>query len=179
MPLIRKGPAVQPGLSGRKQLFHLLFLLLDHSAYHLSADGAGFSGSQIAVIAFLQVYTQLGSNLSLETVHSSLRFRYLNSIRSVGTCHFAFTSVNCVSFSLRRFVRRFVCKISGRLQPLKPSAYPVGDQGGVSARSFVSVAYLGVIICISVRFIRCLRWKFLPEGRRIVFVCEWEVNVVQ
>ena len=34
-------------------LFHGFFLLLDHSANHLAADGAGFLGSQVTIVAFL------------------------------------------------------------------------------------------------------------------------------
>ena len=37
---------------------------------HLAADGTGLTGSQVAVIAVLQVDTDLGSGLHLELVHS-------------------------------------------------------------------------------------------------------------
>ena len=38
----------------KRTLFvHFLFLLLDHSADHFAADGTGFLGSKVAVIAFL------------------------------------------------------------------------------------------------------------------------------
>ena len=38
--------------------------------YHLAADGAGLTGGQVAVVAFLQVDADLSGSLHLELVHS-------------------------------------------------------------------------------------------------------------
>ena len=40
-------------------LLHPLLVGLNHFLDHLAADGAGFPGSQIAVVAVLQVHTDL------------------------------------------------------------------------------------------------------------------------
>ena len=38
--------------------------------YHLAADAASLAGGQVAVVAFLQVDTDLGGSLHLKLVHS-------------------------------------------------------------------------------------------------------------
>ncbi len=75
-------------------LLHLLFLLLDHTTNHLAADGTSLAGSQITVVALLQVNTKLGCNLSLKTIHCCLCLRHFYSIRSV-TGH-SFSPPYCV-----------------------------------------------------------------------------------
>ena len=40
-----------------------------HLLDHLAADGAGFAGSQVAVVALLEVDADFGSGLHLELVH--------------------------------------------------------------------------------------------------------------
>lgn len=68
-------------------LFHGFFLLLDHSANHLAADGAGFLGSQVTIVAFLLVDAQLGRNLSFEAFQCGLRLRNFHSV--------GFTRIRC------------------------------------------------------------------------------------
>ena len=50
-------------------LFHGFFLLLDHSANHLAADGSGLGACQVAVIALLQVNAHLVGGLHLKLIH--------------------------------------------------------------------------------------------------------------
>jgi len=50
----------------------ILFVLLDHLANHFAADRTGLLGSQIAVIAFLQVDANLAGGLHLELLHGFL-----------------------------------------------------------------------------------------------------------
>ena len=38
---------------------HILLVGLDHLLDHLAADGAGFAGGQVAVVALLQVHADL------------------------------------------------------------------------------------------------------------------------
>ena len=40
-------------------LLHALLVGLNHFLDHLAADGAGFAGGQVAVVAFLQVHANL------------------------------------------------------------------------------------------------------------------------
>ena len=37
---------------------------------HLAADGAGFTGGQVAVVALLQVYADFAGGFHLEIIHS-------------------------------------------------------------------------------------------------------------
>ena len=46
------------GLSAWR-LLQILLVSLDHLLDHLAADGAGFAGGQIAVVALLEVYADL------------------------------------------------------------------------------------------------------------------------
>ena len=46
-----------------------------HFLDHLSADRTRLTGSQVAVVALLQVDADLGCRLHLKTVHCSARFR--------------------------------------------------------------------------------------------------------
>ena len=46
-----------------------------HVLDHLAADGAGFAGGQVAVIAVLQVDADLGGGFHLELVHGFTGFR--------------------------------------------------------------------------------------------------------
>ena len=41
------------------QLLKPLLVSLDHFLDHLAADGAGFAGGQVAVVAFLEVHADL------------------------------------------------------------------------------------------------------------------------
>ena len=52
-----------------RNLLQTLLVSLDHLLDHLAADGAGFAGSQVTVVAVGQVDAHLGSCLHLELVH--------------------------------------------------------------------------------------------------------------
>ena len=54
-------------LSDRK-LFHALLVSFDHLLDHLSADGTGLAGGQIAVVALLEIDAHLGGGLHLKAV---------------------------------------------------------------------------------------------------------------
>ena len=55
------------------QLFlHVVFGISDHALHHFAADGAGLTGSQVSVVALLQVYVQGVRNFHLERVHRLL-----------------------------------------------------------------------------------------------------------
>ena len=51
---------------------------------HLAAHGAGFTGSQVTVVAALQIYANFARSLHLETVHS---FTSLGNIDLVVVLH--------------------------------------------------------------------------------------------
>ena len=55
---------------------------------HLAAHGAGFTGSQVTVVAALQIYANFARSLHLETVHS---FTSLGNIDLVVVLHMNFT----------------------------------------------------------------------------------------
>ena len=61
-------------------LLQALLVGLDHFLDHLAADGAGFPGGQVAVVAVLQVHTDLGSCLHLELLHGLLGLRNVDPI---------------------------------------------------------------------------------------------------
>ena len=51
------------------ELLHIALVFLDHLLDHLAADGAGFAGGQVAVVAIGQVDANLLGSLHLEAVH--------------------------------------------------------------------------------------------------------------
>ena len=53
------GSPSSPPASGEKDLLQVALVGLDHFLDHLAADGAGFAGGQVAVIAVLQVDADL------------------------------------------------------------------------------------------------------------------------
>ena len=53
-----------------RDLLHALLVSLDHLLDHLAADGAGFAGGQVTVVAVGQVDADFLSSLHLELVHS-------------------------------------------------------------------------------------------------------------
>ena len=55
-----------------RTLLHALLVSLDHFLDHLAADGAGFPGSQVTVVAVLQVNANFLSSLHLELLHGLL-----------------------------------------------------------------------------------------------------------
>ena len=50
-------------------LLHVLLVSFDHLLDHLAADGAGFAGGEVAVVAIGQVNADLLGGLHLELVH--------------------------------------------------------------------------------------------------------------
>ena len=52
-------PAGRDGLFTRRS--QILLVALDHLLDHLAADGAGLAGSEVAVVALLQVDADFGS----------------------------------------------------------------------------------------------------------------------
>ena len=53
------GPRLRLRCSGEKDLLHVALVGLDHFLDHLAADGAGFAGGQVAVVAVGQVHANL------------------------------------------------------------------------------------------------------------------------
>ena len=54
-----------------------------HLLHHLTAYGTGLTAGQIAVIALLEVYADLGSCLHFEAIHCRACFRYHALIRTI------------------------------------------------------------------------------------------------
>ena len=73
-----------------------------HLLHHLTAYGTGLTAGQIAVIALLEVYADLGSCLHFEAIHCRACFRYHALIRTIfrvsHVCSLLFDSVWCVGF---------------------------------------------------------------------------------
>ena len=69
--------------------------------YHLAADGAGLTGGQVAVVAFLQVDANLSGSLHLELVHSGTGLGDVDLVtlvrRSVSPFHQIISMLNWVS----------------------------------------------------------------------------------
>ena len=68
---------------------HVVLGVSDHALYHFAADGAGLTGSKIAVIALLEVYAHFGGGLHFEAVHR-LAGIGVDQIVAVGSSHFVF-----------------------------------------------------------------------------------------
>ena len=56
---MQRPPVFASGSPGEKDLLHVALVGLDHFLDHLAADGAGFAGGQVAVVAVLQVDADL------------------------------------------------------------------------------------------------------------------------
>jgi len=63
---------------------HRVLIGLDHLLNHLTANGACLTGGELAVVAVLQVYANLGCSLHLEVLHSLFGFGDDDTI----SCHF-------------------------------------------------------------------------------------------
>ena len=64
------------------KLLHVVLVGLDHLFDHLSADAAGLTGSQITVIALLQVHANLAGRFHLKLIHglASLRIHKMIAV---------------------------------------------------------------------------------------------------
>ena len=68
---------------------HVVFGISDHALHHFAADGAGLTGSQVSVVALLQVHVQGVRNFHLERVHRLLGLGNENVV----PCHVFLTSL--------------------------------------------------------------------------------------
>ena len=74
------------GPSDRLQrLLHTLLVSFDHLLDHLAANGAGFTGSQVAVVAIGQVDTHFLGSLHLELVHGFTSLGDVDLVVVLGT----------------------------------------------------------------------------------------------
>ena len=64
------GQMVKKAVRPNVRLLQALFVSLNHLLDHLAADGAGFPGGQVAVVAVGQVDAHFLGSLHLEAVHS-------------------------------------------------------------------------------------------------------------
>ena len=70
-------------------LLHVVFGISDHALHHFAANGAGFAGCQVAVVALLQIHVQRIRNFHLERIHRLLGLGNKNVI----PCHVFLTSL--------------------------------------------------------------------------------------
>ena len=64
-------------------LLHALLVSLDHLLDHLAADGAGFAGGQVAIVALLKIYTDFLGSLHFELLHSLLCLRNVDLVITI------------------------------------------------------------------------------------------------
>ena len=95
---------VQYGSSMVRRSVHAVLVGLDHLLDHLTAHGTGLTAGQVAVIALLQVHTDLRGGLHLELIHSLTGSRVHKMIAGIGGHRFASPFIElgfdpCLSFA--------------------------------------------------------------------------------
>ena len=72
------------------RLLQALLVGLDHLLDHLAADGAGFTGGQVAVVAVLQVDANLAGSQNLELVHGFASLGHIDLVVALHTVSLLF-----------------------------------------------------------------------------------------
>lgn len=94
-----------PGLLARSEefrenaLLHGALVGLDHFLDHLAADGAGFAGGEVAVVAVLQVDANLRGCFHLELIHGLACFGNVDVV-AVTVRHIGFLLLSVVENQL-------------------------------------------------------------------------------
>ena len=88
------------------QELQIALVSLDHLLDHLAADGTGFTGSQVAVVALLQVNADFAGSFHLELIHGVSCFGNIDLIVVLGTHILHLLKIDLFGYRNNRFPRR-------------------------------------------------------------------------